>query len=68
MFVFEILGLFVDLILNAPISGGGSNLINVSVKNFRNNSNMNIINPHVHLLGDDAAAIAYIRITQFIDK
>ncbi len=40
----------------------------VSVKSFRNNCNMNIINPHVHLLGDDAAAIAYIRITQFIDK
>jgi len=38
------------------------------VKTYRNNCNMNIINPHVHLLGDDAAAIAYIRITQFIDK
>lgn len=40
----------------------------VPVKTYRNNCNMNIINPHVHLLGDDAAAIAYVRITQFIDK
>jgi hypothetical protein len=29
---------------------------------------MNIMNPHVQLLGDDAAVIAYVRITQFMDK
>ncbi|KAK2717388.1 calcium/calmodulin-dependent protein kinase type II alpha chain-like isoform X3 [Artemia franciscana] len=27
-----------------------------------------ILNPHVHLLGEDAACIAYVRLTQFIDK
>ncbi|KAJ8264751.1 hypothetical protein GJAV_G00154460 [Gymnothorax javanicus] len=27
-----------------------------------------ILNPHVHLIGDDAACIAYIRLTQFIDS
>ncbi|TSY69808.1 Lipase member H [Bagarius yarrelli] len=26
-----------------------------------------ILNPHIHLIGDEAACIAYIRITQFID-
>lgn len=39
-----------------------------NLKTYRNNCNMNIINPHVHLLGEDAAAIAYVRITQFLDK
>lgn len=27
-----------------------------------------ILNPHVHLLGEDAACIAYVRLVQFIDK
>ncbi|KAM9858380.1 calcium/calmodulin-dependent protein kinase type II subunit beta-like [Aulostomus maculatus] len=26
-----------------------------------------ILNPHVHLIGDDAACIAYIRLTQYVD-
>lgn len=26
-----------------------------------------ILNPHVHLVGDDAACIAYIRLTQYMD-
>ncbi|XP_061490801.1 calcium/calmodulin-dependent protein kinase type II subunit gamma isoform X12 [Rhineura floridana] len=26
-----------------------------------------ILNPHVHIIGDDAACIAYIRLTQYID-
>lgn len=26
-----------------------------------------ILNPHVHLIGEDAACIAYIRLTQYID-
>lgn len=30
--------------------------------------NTTILNPHVHLLGDDAACIAYVRLTQYIDK
>ena len=39
-----------------------------SVKTNRNNTNTSILNPHVHLLGDDAAAIGYIKVTQNIDK
>ncbi|XP_029112905.1 calcium/calmodulin-dependent protein kinase type II subunit beta-like isoform X2 [Scleropages formosus] len=27
-----------------------------------------ILNPHVHLIGEDAACIAYIRLTQFVDN
>ncbi|KAK2178290.1 hypothetical protein NP493_549g00029 [Ridgeia piscesae] len=36
----------------------------------RNNKaiNTSILNPHVYLLGDDAACIAYIRLTQCIDR
>ncbi|XP_055390382.1 calcium/calmodulin-dependent protein kinase type II alpha chain-like [Condylostylus longicornis] len=30
--------------------------------------NTTILNPHVHLLGDDSACIAYVRLTQYIDK
>lgn len=30
--------------------------------------NTTILNPHVHLLGEDSACIAYVRLTQFIDK
>ncbi|XP_074104516.1 calcium/calmodulin-dependent protein kinase II isoform X8 [Cotesia typhae] len=30
--------------------------------------NTTILNPHVHLLGEDAACIAYVRLTQFVDK
>ncbi|MEQ2203115.1 Calcium/calmodulin-dependent protein kinase type II subunit gamma, partial [Xenoophorus captivus] len=26
-----------------------------------------LLNPHVHLIGEDAACIAYIRLTQFVD-
>jgi calcium/calmodulin-dependent protein kinase (CaM kinase) II len=31
-------------------------------------SNMCILNPHVHLLGDDAACIAYTTLSQHLDK
>lgn len=31
-------------------------------------SNITVINPHIQLLGADAASIAYIRVTQTIDK
>jgi calcium/calmodulin-dependent protein kinase (CaM kinase) II len=34
----------------------------------RNKCNVSIVNPVVHLLGDEAAAIAYIKVTQSIDK
>lgn len=30
--------------------------------------NTSILNPHVHLLGEDAACIAYVRLTQCIDR
>ncbi|XP_077865308.1 calcium/calmodulin-dependent protein kinase type II delta chain isoform X1 [Saccoglossus kowalevskii] len=40
---------------------------NVLSKNSRAR-NTTILNPHVHLLGEDAASIAYIRLTQFIDR
>ncbi|XP_045213945.1 calcium/calmodulin-dependent protein kinase type II delta chain-like isoform X10 [Mercenaria mercenaria] len=30
--------------------------------------NTSILNPTVHILGDDSACIAYVRLTQFIDK
>ena len=36
----------------------------------KNNKAMNVslLNPHVHLLGEDAACIAYIRLAQYIDR
>ncbi|XP_064603278.1 calcium/calmodulin-dependent protein kinase type II delta chain-like isoform X12 [Liolophura sinensis] len=30
--------------------------------------NTSILNPHVHLLGEDAACVAYVRLTQYIDR
>ncbi|XP_070509675.1 calcium/calmodulin-dependent protein kinase type II alpha chain-like [Chironomus tepperi] len=30
--------------------------------------NNTLVNPKVHLLGDNAACIAYVRLTQFVDK
>ena len=41
----------------------------ISVKpNRSNNTNVSIVNPYVHLLGEDAAAIAYVKVVQSIDK
>ncbi|KAK3862349.1 hypothetical protein Pcinc_024404 [Petrolisthes cinctipes] len=40
---------------------------NVLGKNCKAINTM-IMNPHVHLLGEDAACIAYIRLTQYMDK
>ncbi|CAD5123598.1 DgyrCDS11928 [Dimorphilus gyrociliatus] len=31
-------------------------------------SNTTVLHPHVHMLGEDAAYIAYVRLTQFVDK
>ena len=31
-------------------------------------SNMCVLNPHVHVLSDDAAVIAYTTLTQHLDK
>ncbi|CAO1402984.1 unnamed protein product [Diamesa hyperborea] len=36
-------------------------------KNYRA-INTTILNPHVHLLGEDTACIAYVRLTQYVDK
>ena len=27
-----------------------------------------LLNPHVHLLGEDAACISYVRLTQYLDE
>ncbi|XP_045104270.1 calcium/calmodulin-dependent protein kinase type II alpha chain-like isoform X6 [Portunus trituberculatus] len=40
---------------------------NVLGKNCKTVNTM-ILSPHVHLLGEDAACIAYIRLTQYMDK
>ena len=41
----------------------------ILVKPLRsNNTNVSIVNPYVHLLGEDAAAIAYVKVVQSIDK
>ncbi|XP_046667377.1 calcium/calmodulin-dependent protein kinase type II alpha chain isoform X19 [Homalodisca vitripennis] len=40
---------------------------NVIVKNCKA-VNTTILNPNVHLLGEDAACIAYVRLTQYMDK
>jgi calcium/calmodulin-dependent protein kinase (CaM kinase) II len=37
-------------------------------RNNYKNLNTTVLNPHVHLMGDDAACIAYIRLTQYMDK
>ena len=43
--------------------------LTISVKPLRSNhTNVSIVNPYVHLLGDDAAAIAYVKVVQSIDK
>lgn len=42
-------------------------IISVLGKNSKT-LNSTILNPSVHLLGDNAACIAYIRLTQYMDK
>ena len=34
----------------------------------RNHVNTTVLHPVVHLMSDDAACIAYIRLTQYMDK
>ena len=47
----------------------GAHFIYFSVLSKNNKPvNTSILNPTVHLLGDDAACIAYVRLTQFIDR
>lgn len=43
-------------------------LIAVLAKANRIHQSVSIINPHVHLLGEDAAAIGYVKVTQYMDK
>ena len=52
-----------------PLENVG-NSVNVSdsVLKQSKQSNITILNPHVQLLGPEAASIAYIRVTQTIDK
>lgn len=48
---------------------GGPSLVNNAKNNISKSSiNTTILNPHVHVLGDEASVIAYIRLVQFIDK
>ena len=37
-------------------------------KSRNGSQNVSIVNPHVHMLGDDAAAVAYVKVTQYMDK
>lgn len=37
-------------------------------KNNKTQVNTFILKPHVHFLSEDAACIAYVRLTQFIDR
>jgi hypothetical protein len=43
-------------------------VVSVSVLKQTKTSNVTILNPHVQLLGEEAASIAYIRVIQSIDK
>jgi len=40
----------------------------VVLPNYSKAINTTLVHPHVHLLGEDAAAIAYNRLTQYIDR
>ncbi|XP_076064012.1 calcium/calmodulin-dependent protein kinase type II alpha chain-like isoform X9 [Oratosquilla oratoria] len=46
---------------------GFDDILQVLGKNCKALSTM-IMSPHVHLLGEDAACIAYVRLTQYMDK
>ncbi|XP_037084555.1 calcium/calmodulin-dependent protein kinase type II alpha chain-like isoform X4 [Pollicipes pollicipes] len=41
---------------------------NAVLGKFRKAINTTILNPHVHLLGDEAACVAYVRLSQYIDR
>lgn len=60
----------------APVVGGGvcrqgppARLCPVPAVLAKNSKPIHttILNPHVHVIGEDAACIAYIRLTQYID-
>ncbi|XP_028967249.1 calcium/calmodulin-dependent protein kinase type II alpha chain [Galendromus occidentalis] len=40
----------------------------VAAKQTKSGFNTTILNPTVHMMGDDAACIAYIRLTQYVDS
>lgn len=48
------------------ITGNALRLSSVWSKNSKP-VHTTILNPHIHLVGDEAACIAYIRVTQYID-
>lgn len=64
MFFFFIPLLFVNLLLTLNFKTQAVLGKNSSCKAV----NTTILNPHVHLLGEDAACIAYVRLTQYVDK
>lgn len=52
------------------VHGGMTNNSCTSIPVLSKNSkpiHTTILNPHVHLIGEDAACIAYIRLTQYVD-
>ncbi|CRL02127.1 CLUMA_CG015141, isoform A [Clunio marinus] len=52
---------------NGEVSQSNGKILSVLGKNYRA-INTTILNPHVHLLGDETACIAYVRLTQLVDK
>lgn len=52
------------------IKTGGADIFRFISVLSKNNKpvNTSILNPTVHILGDDSACIAYVRLTQYIDK
>uniref|UniRef100_A0A0K0EXQ5 CaMKII_AD domain-containing protein n=1 Tax=Strongyloides venezuelensis TaxID=75913 RepID=A0A0K0EXQ5_STRVS len=49
--------------------GSGNNSTSSTVTTFRKQQiHTTLLNPNVHLMGEEGACIAYIRLTQFLDK
>lgn len=49
--------------------GSGNNSTSSTITTFRKQQiHTTLLNPNVHLMGEDGACIAYIRLTQFLDK
>lgn len=49
--------------------GSGNNSASSTITSYRKQQiHTTLLNPNVHLMGEDGACIAYIRLTQYIDK
>jgi hypothetical protein len=59
-----ILCLFVENSFSRCFSSRNRSVLGKNCKSI----NTLILNPHIHLMGEDAACIAYVRLTQFVDK